>query len=301
MQPGDFDTRIVRVLPPLLDAARKADNLDLVINAMRKGKPAEMQGGKSPLEWIAARGGINDSGGDLKAMGADKWHREQPGRKKLLRDFDPAQGSFDGLSGEGDFGHDTTLRAAVDAGCFPELAGHGTHELNTDALHAAIADELAGHPRYAEEAKVDPMRAAGEALRRMIEAEGRDPSGMPDKEIRTLVEKMAKEPAPGGRALDQGKQGENPRGRILMPADGWGSGPATIELFHKANLSTLVHELGHQRLEELRFDAEHPEASDQLKGDWEAVQKWFADQGHPITDGVIPVDAQEVFARGIER
>jgi hypothetical protein len=107
---------------------------------------------------------------------------------------------------------------------------------------------------------------------------------------------------PGQRkSFSQSSADATPRGRILMPADGWGRAPATIELFQKANLSTLVHELGHQWLEELRFDAEHPEASEQLKQDWAAVQKWFADQGHPIADGVIPVDAHEVFARGIER
>jgi hypothetical protein len=507
LEPGDFDTRIVRVLPPSLEAARKADNLDLAINAMRKGKPAETQGGKSLLQFIADRGGINDSGGDLKAMGADAWHREQPGRKKLIRD----------------------------------------------------------------EAKVDPMRAAGDDLRRMIENEGRDPSGMSDKEIRKFVEEKAKEPMPGGRSLDQvayhgsphifdrfslehigegegnqaygyglyfagkkaiaehyrkmlagkpqytaddykeyfkpgriidgysGKdkvvafhegaknepwnwsvdvqrvdangepaQGERvrnhttrptdremhkvlghaptvapgrlyhvdipddheflnwdkhvagrdrdifikafdmlgsdnwrakdmadalksnnditggeaykmlvkaigasrskldgivsdpfgrtdqiasellhndgiagvkyldgssrdngegshnyvvfddsrvsiksyeqskvgddtPRGQIKMPVDGWGSGPATIELFAKANLSTLPHELGHQWLEELRFDAQHPDASQSLKDDWATVQKWFKDNGHPVEGDTIPTDAHELFARGIER
>lgn len=426
LQPGDFDTRIVRVLPPSLEAARKADNLDLAINAMRKGKPAESQSGKSLLQFIADRGGINDSGGDLKAMGIDQWHRDQPGRKKLLTDFDPAQGSFGGVSGEGDFGHDTTLRAATEAGYFPELAGQEPGELDTNHLHTAISDELSGRPRYAEAPKFDHMRAAGDDLRRMIENEGRDPSGMSDKDIRAMVDDVASRPASDGRAFEQsvqsnvsqdtapdeglgpasmlsfvpkdGKPGisvntddgafaeavyrdadgkaqgvvrmpisdegreinpevsayvspdarrsgvatklydalrdaghdvdglsgtgdvtpngaafinnrralnqsadDTPRGRILLPADGWGSGPATIELFHKANLSTLVHELGHQWLEELRFDAGHPEASDQLKADWGAVEKWFADQGHPITDGTIPVEAHELFARGIER
>lgn len=486
MQPGDFDTRIIRVLPPSVEAARKMDNLDLAINSMRQGKPVETQRGKSLLQFIGERGGINDSGGDLKAMGLADWHmrparkgvdkngRPLPptpiaGRMKLIRDFDPNQASMLGGVGDvGDYGHDSTLRAAIDAGYFPELSGpdyEHNNNLNVDVLHEAISDELSGRPRYAQEAKVDPMRAAGEDLRRMIEAEGHDPSGMSDAEVRKLVEDVASRPVPGGRAFDQalppkinidgvdrhttdstgrsiarteegvrnfwnwfgdskvvdadgrplvvyhgtekaftrvnlnkGAQGlfwftsdrasiengevsaagsgaimdlyaklDHPadwkqydqlslgeftgrgldgavlpnhdgsfdgfiidrptqiksinnrgtfdpadphilnqsadtlRGRILMPADGWGSGPATIELFHKANLSTLVHELGHQWLEELRFDAAHPEASDQLKGDWASVQKWFADQGHPITDGVIPTDAHELFARGIER
>ena len=298
MQPGDFDTRIIRVLPPSLEAARKADNLDLAINAMRKAKPAEKQGGKSLLQFIADRGGMNDSGGDLKAMGADAWHREQPGRKNLIRDTTQPDMLTGGLSGEGDYGHDTTMRSVVEAGYFPELAGADPTQLDTNDLHSAISDELSGRPRYAEEAKVDPMRAAGDDLRRMIENEGRDPSGMSDKEVRQFVEDKAKEPMSGGRVFGQD---DTPRGQIKMPPDGWGSGPATIELFQKANLSTLPHELGHQWLEELRFDAQHPDAPDQINGDWDAVQKWFKDNGHPVEEGTIPTDAHELFARGIER
>lgn len=481
LQPGDFDTRIVRVLPPSLEGMRKTDQIDLVINALRKGKPVETQSGKTLLEWIAARGGINDSGGDLKSMGLDRWHlndkgkRPVPirGRRPILRDFDPRQSSMGGISGEGDFGHDSTLRSAVEAGYFPELEHVPVGELDTNYLLAAIADEQAGRPRYAEAPKVDPVRAAADDLRRMIEAEGRDPSGMTDAEIRKLIEDVSARPVPGGRAFEQPKapiatvqgdeiapktvhgadlrkqtiawyqdhlrghsvrskalahdvefaspkkmrafsadeeklravavlpaiiengdlvssrppydlarepsikayhtlranieiggasksvdvlireannghfyydhalpenaarnpespddktgtgepssyaqftasgdnfnmhmQGEEsgPRGRILLPADGWGSAPATIELFQHANLSTLTHELGHQWLEELRFDAQHPEASDQLKADWAAAQKWFADHGHLIgEDGVIPTDAHEMWARGIER
>lgn len=482
LQPSDFDTRIVRVLPPSLEGMRKADQIDLVINALRKGKPVETQSGKTLLEWIAARGGINDSGGDLRSMGLDRWHlndkgkRPVPirGRRPILRDFDPRQSSMGGISGEGDFGHDSTLRAAVEAGYFPELEHVPVGELDTNDLLAAIGDEMAGRPRYAAAPKVDPVRAAAEDLRRMIDAEGRDPSGMTDAEIRKLIDDVSARPVPGGRAFEQPKapvakvqgneiaplhatikdlrtnakewftahlrgttvhsqalgrdvefaspkkmlafsgdaqkmraipalpeiiakgellstqapynakadhstiayhrigaavqigdvvkhvevtireganghlyydhilpenaarnpeapdyntglgetggalnqvaqsvenfnlrmQGEEsgPRGRILLPADGWGSAPATIELFQHANLSTLAHELGHQWLEELRFDAQHPDAPDQLKADWAAAQKWFADHGHPIgDDGVIPTDAHEMWARGIER
>lgn len=301
LQEGDITTRVVRNLPETLAAARKADRLDLVINAMRQNKPAETQQGKTLLEWIAARGGINDSGGDLKAMGLDRWHLNENGkrpvpirgRRKIIRDYDPRQTAMGGLSGEGDYGHDTTLRSAVEAGYFPELEHVEPTQLDVNDLHAAIADELAGRPRYAEAPKVDDVRLAADDLRQMIADQGRDPEGMTDREIRKFVEEHARFEPGDGRALNQ-----EARGRILLTPDG----PATIELFKSANLSTVVHEFGHQWLEELRADAEHPEASDQIKADWATVQNWFARNGHPIgEDGEIPTDAHELFARGIER
>jgi len=90
---------------------------------------------------------------------------------------------------------------------------------------------------------------------------------------------------------------EGSRGRILMD----GNRPFRIELFQERNLSTLLHELSHQWLEELRADAENPDAPEQVKADWQAVTEWFAANGNPIVDGVIPVEAHEMWARGGER
>ncbi|MFM7349573.1 MAG: hypothetical protein ACKO01_08795, partial [Erythrobacter sp.] len=42
-------------------------------------------------------------------------------------------------------------------------------------------------------------------------------------------------------------------------------------------------------------------AQQQLLADWQAVQDWFAANGHAVTDGVIPVEAHEMWARGHER
>lgn len=90
--------------------------------------------------------------------------------------------------------------------------------------------------------------------------------------------------------------GEGPRGRITF-----NSGQATIDLFQNRNLSTFLHEVGHLWLEELRFDAEMNDAPDQLKDDWKKVQDWFASQGHKVEGGFIPVEAHEMWARGVER
>lgn len=94
---------------------------------------------------------------------------------------------------------------------------------------------------------------------------------------------------------------DGPRGRIVFPAGGFGSGPSVIELFEARNLSTFIHESGHLFLEELRQDASDPTAPQQLRDDWAAIEKWFASEGVPIVDGVIPTEAHELWARGWER
>ena len=101
--------------------------------------------------------------------------------------------------------------------------------------------------------------------------------------------------AGGDRVLFQ-SYGEGPRGRITF-----NSGQATIDLFQNRNLSTFLHEVFHLWLEELRFDAEMPDAPEQLKADWQKVQDWFASQGHKVENGFIPVEAHEMWARGGER
>lgn len=89
---------------------------------------------------------------------------------------------------------------------------------------------------------------------------------------------------------------DGPRGQISF-----GNGKSVIDLFESRNLSTFIHEMGHQWLEELRQDAAADGASDQIKADWRAVQDWFKANGHGVTDGAIPVDAHELWARGVER
>lgn len=303
MQPGDFDTRIVSVLPPALAQMQQADRVDLVINAMRGGKDATKQTGKSLLDFIAARGGIEDRGGDVAAMGGDKWHKGKVGRKKLLKAFDAAQGNMLGSSGANPNSARNILDAAISEGFFPDLLARRENgeAIDDRELLDAIGQELGGTPVYPEAAKVDDVRLAADELRQMLEDQGRDPSGMTDAEIRKAiadhVEGMRGEI---GRAFDQ-TYDEGPRGRITLPAGGFGTGPATIELFQSRNPSTLLHELSHQWLEELRHDAELPDAPEQLKADWQTVQDWFKANGHAITDGMIPTEAHELWARGGER
>lgn len=90
-----------------------------------------------------------------------------------------------------------------------------------------------------------------------------------------------------------------PRGRILFPGET--DEGAIIEMFQGANLSTLIHEISHLWLEELKADAADPNASQQIKDDYATTLKWFKDNGYEVRDGVIPVGAHEMWARTGER
>ncbi|EHJ62178.1 hypothetical protein NSU_0775 [Novosphingobium pentaromativorans US6-1] len=331
LSPQDFDNFAVRqVLPEGVAQAVAADRLDLVINALREGRPVEYGVGPSLLEFIAQRGGVNDVGGDLASMGVPA---------KFLREYDPRQVEMaGGVSGNGDFGIDNTLLAAIEAGYFPDLANiqneQGPSTLDTQRLLDAIAGEIAGQPVYAE-TRTDDVRASAEDLRQMLEDAGYSPSDMTDQDIRDAVERLAQEVDIVGRSYEQGnkkggvadtttdttgsmgegdtarstdaseqavarkieKFNQETRGRVIFDEN-----KRVIELFKGRDLSTPIHELGHVWLEELAADAALPSAPEQLRTDWAAVQSWFAHSGHAIAeDGTIPVEAHELFARGIER
>lgn len=108
-----------------------------------------------------------------------------------------------------------------------------------------------------------------------------------------------REAAAGGFPLFQPDHKTGPRGRILFP--GQTDEGAIIELFQGANLSTVIHEVSHLWLEELKADASQPDASEQLKSDYATVLAWFKDNGYEVRDGVIPVGAHEMWARTGER
>lgn len=278
--------QVRQVMPEGVREAIKADELDLVINAMRKRGDAEIGVGSTLLEWIKKRGGLNDTGGDLRSMGV------APG---LIREFDPDQGALSGLSGAGVYGLDTTFQDALEAGFFPEFEGF-ERDTYDDALDGsgilleAIGAELAGTPRYAT-VRADRMRAIADDLRAVLEGRGLSPDDMSDSDLRAAIDGLSAEEA-DGRAYEQ-----EARGRIIFDQN-----RRIIELFQSRNLSTPIHELSHMWLEELRFDASLPDAPQQVKDDWQRVQSYFAANGHVIgDDGQIPTEAHELWARSGER
>jgi len=106
-----------------------------------------------------------------------------------------------------------------------------------------------------------------------------------------VSEGMIREPI-AGRSYNQ-----EHRGRAVFQE----SGKRIIELLQLRDQSTFIHESGHIWLEELREDAALPEAPERLRNDWKTVEDWFSANGYPIQNGIIPEEAHEMWARGIER
>ncbi|MBF0163851.1 MAG: hypothetical protein HQM01_04965 [Magnetococcales bacterium] len=82
------------------------------------------------------------------------------------------------------------------------------------------------------------------------------------------------------------------RGRVLMS-----EGHNVIELFSKADTSTVVHELSHVWMTELITDATGPHATEGLRGDLSALLREFGIQDHAD----IKTEHHEQFARAFER
>lgn len=89
-------------------------------------------------EFLSKAGGLADTGGDLAAMGADKWHRRAPFRRRLVTD--------NGL------GLDYAADLAAERGYIVAYAtpGHGVaggedlHRIGASELLQAIEREMAG-------------------------------------------------------------------------------------------------------------------------------------------------------------
>lgn len=227
---------INRVLPEGLKPIAAVDNLDLVIQALRRGRDSQVErGGPTLLEWISARGGIDDVGGDIAAMGGDRWHllssprkatikrgarkgaettvTTVAGRRKLIRDRsgDAQAGMFPGgVQEAGGFGLDETLRAAIEAGFFPELArveqnGQSLTDADladTQVLLDAISDELRGNARRAESAETDRLRDMAGELTQLLDEAGIDATTANDGEIRAFVQRF-QAAAAEGRSYEQ--------------------------------------------------------------------------------------------------
>ncbi len=69
-----------------------------------------------------------------------------------------------------------------------------------------------------------------------------------------------------------------------------------LRLMSDANASTFVHESGHQFLEEMMQDANHPAAPDDLRADAQTVRDWLRNDGGPLK-----TSQHEKFATGFEQ
>lgn len=287
----DANTTIRRDAPAIVEGYRSADQLDLLINAMR-GKERTVSQGPSLLDWISRAGGIEDKGGDIAKMGGNQWHTEKAFRRRLIRETAEDNPTFIGMENTSTgYGLDDYAQSAWDQGYFPDA----TERPTTNDLLDAIGDELRGNPRYAHSPFIDAEQEAnaaaheaGNSLRAFLENRGIDA----DTATRAEIEKAIDGEPSAARSLDQ-----SARGRIDLFDDG----RRVIRLFENADLSTFLHESGHLWLEELQQDATAAGEGSRLGDDWQTVKDWFAKNGHAVEGDAIPTEAHELWARGFER
>jgi hypothetical protein len=288
--------RVEQRLPEKLGKIQAADGLDILIATMKRGATKgfkDLKLGRSLLEFLAERGGIEDIGGDLTAMGAHEWHRDKPFRKKLVRAARERGGTLIPMQGGNDNTPDALALAAWEAGYFPEFSDRPT----VNDLFAAIDAELHGTPRFADLAESDlseaeEIRQAAEELFELLDRDGLDVLTATREQVEQAIAEFQNEAA-SGRSYGQDK---GTRGRIAF-----NDGGAVIELFENRDLSTFIHETGHLWLEELWRNAERPDAPSWMKDAKKTVRGWFKANGHPVRGSTIPTEAHELWARTFER
>lgn len=108
------------------------ENAELIKYIYELRRPVKEKGklGQTLLEFLGKRGGLKNDFGELKAMDADKWHKEKPGRPRLMRE--------DGVD------LDDAALAAWEAGYF----GYGGERPDINDLLELIREELAGRKIY---------------------------------------------------------------------------------------------------------------------------------------------------------
>lgn len=171
-------------------------------------------------------------------------------------------------------------------------------DVNEVSPNASFKHDFADPPEGSEQAidEFVELYANAPALKESL-GDGIPRAGF-QAHIFDVTDKMREAVLQGQPLYQKPAAANQPRGQVQFGSQG----ERIITLFAQANESTLLHELGHTWLEELHADANGPNATEQLKQDWATVAKWFADNGHAIPpDGAIPVEAHELWARGIER
>lgn len=262
-----YNEQPLKIGRPLPEALRKRTvdtGIDPLLDRLRAADiPAEETiFGQSLLQFLRTKG-VKDEGGELAAMDANAATRK-PGQRNLVR--------VDGLS------LDKAREAAAEAGYLKD-------DSTVADLLDAVDTELRGAAVYSTKPVNDQafeLKATLDQLQGELDRRGIDLAQMDNEAVR--------------RQLFQGEQG----GELYQGQRGFfRTSPLNttreIGILENADLSTFIHELGHSWLEELKQDAERPDAPEQLKADWEAIKTWAGIEGDTI-----PVEAHELFARASE-
>lgn len=272
---------------------RKVDNLDLVIDSARneatgkKKPPALPVEKKYPvLNFLKEQGGVRRAstlGGELVHIGVD--NKTLPG--VLRRGEGPGRGFF-GRTGKEDVSIDNIPASEWKFSDNPPTDGNGY--VDPAFILESIREELAGRPLRSEADRRDvrPEDALNEELHQL----GIDVATATNEEIKKAL-KDAAEAYRSGQASEffQGSK-ESPRGSIQYFPDG----RAVINIFENADLSTVLHEMGHfywGLMDKLKTEGA---LSEEGAKDWATMREFVGiEEGKPLD-----VNAEEKIARAFE-
>lgn len=243
---------------------KNVDAFSRILAEARLRKPAAPKTAPSLLEFISEYGGIANDRGELRARNAEVIKRGKGKKTLRLRrsTLKDGMGSLFGSDAGKKFGADDVALAAIDAGFMADNPvvqeyraameeGRETPDL-TRALWDEIDNELRDGPRPAADASgsgdyLDDIENYLSSLNVSLSDD--------DAKIRAAAEAdQASEGLKYGQMLFQDAS-SGPRGSIAFPTAGTGKGDTIIRTFETANLSTILHELGHMFLTMTQADA----------------------------------------------
>ncbi len=171
-----MDRTIDDGLPRGAELAALTPEEKAALGALRSGDAGNIRQGPSLWTWLRSRGGLNDVGGDFRAMGVN-----EGGKGRL------ASATGRGLSPD-----DAAPLEAWEAGYFPDLPEPPTREQFSEAVRR----ELGGRPIYA---RPNPEREAFvgrmDDMEQRLRAMGLDPAAATDAEVASAFARQ--------RSLDQ--------------------------------------------------------------------------------------------------
>ncbi len=297
---------------------KNVDALTRTLTAARAQKTAGLDQGQSLLEFISARGGMNDVGGELAARDAEVIKRGKGKKTLRLSRKGFVAGMKDMLGGSSsNFSPDDVARAAVEAGYLSDdptvLAWKQAQRDGTvapdllPALWAAVDRELRGTPEHATTA--EPAKDDLGAIEEYLATLGKS-LGDSDADIRSAIE--ADQAAKSGDASKRLAQADGsgfgtgaglqgPRGTVQLPRGGVGNGDTVISLFKSADLSTFLHESGHYFLASMQAMAALDQDG-QIAADFDTVKDWWHENADAVAKdagaGVTPEDVRAAIEVG---
>lgn len=262
LDPQVLAQRLAVIIQGPQRAARRRGALDVALNTLRSGN--RLQEAATLAEFIRGEGGLQDRGGDVAELDLPHGVIAETAQQIQARESQP---TFEGMpqAGRG-IGLDEMARKAREAGYLQSD--------DTNDLLSALADEAAGRPVYTAGQEPDGLL---DQLEQEIGKRGLDLT-LSNDELATALE---------GVTFEQDEQAS-----ISFPEDG----PAIIQLFESADLSSFLHESGHFFLEAMNSLGALKDVPQDIKDDLETIRDFLgANDGQPFT-----TEQHEKWARAFE-